>query len=371
MKKILLSSVVCASMMLAADSQFEITPMIGGVYTEGNLDLERNYGDAGIALGWNQEDSFIDQVELGFLRSLGQVNYVDSNDNKTGAKTNVTRLFANLIKDFPLTSNLSLYGLVGLGGELFDNESAKNNDGYFANYGAGLKYAFAESMALKFDLRHAISLSNDGNGTNGNNLLYTLGLAIPFGAKAVSSPKPVQILEVVETVVDSDGDGVADVNDSCPDTVPGAIVNAQGCELDDDNDGVVNRLDQCPNTMAGAEVDTIGCMTLVDLQINFKTNSSVIDNSYGSRVAQFAEVMNNNPKLNATIKGYTDSVGAAKYNQKLSERRANSTVSALKALNVDSSRLSAIGYGEQDPIATNKTKEGRAANRRVIAVINK
>ena len=81
--------------------------------------------------------------------------------------------------------------------------------------------------------------------------------------------------------------------------------------------------------------------------------------------------MNANPKLKANIEAHTDSVGSDKYNQKLSERRANSAVNALKELNVDPSRIKAVGYGETKPAASNATAEGRAENRRVEAVMSK
>ncbi len=81
--------------------------------------------------------------------------------------------------------------------------------------------------------------------------------------------------------------------------------------------------------------------------------------------------MKSNTKLKATIEAHTDSVGSHSYNQKLSERRAASTVQVLKSLDVDTSRLKAVGYGETRPITTNNTLEGKAQNRRVHAVIDK
>ncbi len=123
--------------------------------------------------------------------------------------------------------------------------------------------------------------------------------------------------------------------------------------------------------MAKAKVDSVGCMTLVNLNINFDTNSSVIKDSYNSRIVEFANMMKANPKLKATIGAHTDSVGSDAYNQKLSERRAASTVEALKALKVDASKITAVGYGETKPVATNATAEGKAQNRRVEAVMAK
>ena len=339
MKKILLSTVACATMMLAANSdyKYEITPTFGGVYTEGNLGLDRNYANGGLSLGFNQFDSFIDQVELGFLRSIEDVNYEGSNSD-----TGVTRVFTNFIKEYDLTSDVSLYTLVGAGVEIFDNEANGNEDGLFGNYGAGIKYKIADQFALKFDVRHLIEADHGDN-----NLLYNIGFAVPFGEVAKAAPVVEKAAPVVEKV---------------------APVEAP---KDSDGDGVIDSLDECPNTMAKAKVDSVGCMTLVNLNINFDTNSSVIKDSYNSRIVEFANMMKANPKLKATIGAHTDSVGSDAYNQKLSERRAASTVEALKALKVDPSKITAVGYGETKPVATNATVEGKAQNRRVEAVMNK
>ena len=368
MKKILLSSVVCASMMFAAnDYNYEITPMIGGAYTEGNLGLERDYVNGGLSIGFNQNNSMFDQVELGFFRTVEDVDYVNAAGNSINRDTGVTRVFTNLVKEYAVSDNTSLYALVGAGVEFFDDAANNNNNenGVFGNYGAGIKYQIAEQFALKADVRHLIE-ADSGDNT----LLYNLGFAIPFGKVAKMAPV-VAAPVVVPAPMDSDNDGVINANDMCPNTVAGAVVNDKGCELDDDNDGVVNRLDQCPNTLAGAEVDTVGCMTLVNLNINFDTNSAVVKKAYYERVVNFANAMKNNTKLNATIEAHTDSIGTAAYNQKLSQKRAASTVEVLKSLDIDASRLNAVGYGETKPAASNMNKEGRAQNRRVTAVISK
>ena len=338
MKRVLLSTIACASLALAANSdyKYEITPLIGGVHTEGNLDLDRNYANAGLSLGFNQFDSFIDQVELGFLRSIEDVGYTGTNND-----TGVTRIFTNLIKEYPLTADASLYTLVGAGVEVFDDEAKGNEDGLFGNYGAGIKYKVAEQLSLKFDVRHVIEADHGDN-----NLLYTLGFAVPFGEVAKAAP-------VVEKP--------APVETPAPVAAP----------KDTDGDGVIDNLDECPDTMKGAKVDTVGCMTLINLNINFDTDKSVIKDSYNSRIAEFAKMMKANPKLKASIEAHTDSVGSNAYNQKLSERRAASTVKALTDLGVDSTKIKAVGFGETRPVASNETVEGRAENRRVEAVMVK
>ena len=340
MKKILLSTVACATMMLAANSdyKYEITPTLGGVYSEGNTGTDRGYANAGLNLGINLFDSMIDQVEIGFTNTLDQVDY------ETGTSTNITRVFTNLIKEYPLTDNTSFYGLVGAGYEVFSNDDdLSNENSFFGNYGAGIKYKISEQIALKFDARHMIE-TNHGD----NSLSYNVGLAVPFGKVAKAAPVAV---ETAAPVV----------------TKPAPVAAPK----DSDGDGVIDSLDECPNTMAKAKVDSVGCMTLVNLNINFDTASAVIKNNYNTRIVEFANMMNANPKLKATIGAHTDSVGSDAYNQKLSEKRAASTVNALKALKVDASRIKAVGYGESKPMTTNATVEGKAENRRVEAVMTK
>lgn len=336
MKKIILSSLVCASMMLATDEyKYEVTPMIGGAYTEGNLGLEKNYVNAGLALGFNQTDSVIDQVEFAVFKTIKDVDLING-----FADTRITRVFVNFVKDYPLTANTSLYALAGAGFEFFEDAiSGKHyENGLVGNYGVGAKYKFAEDLSLKLDLRHLIE-TDSGDNT----LLYNLGITIPFG-KTVKTPPtvtaPIVTAPIITTIKDSD------------------------------NDGVIDSKDNCPNTIAGAEVDNVGCMTILDLKINFESDSAVIKDSYNSRIINFANVMKNNTKLKATIEAHTDSTGSKKYNQELSEKRAQSTIEALKKLNIAPSRLSAIGYGETQAISTNTTKEGRAENRRVNGLIN-
>lgn len=81
------------------------------------------------------------------------------------------------------------------------------------------------------------------------------------------------------------------------------------------------------------------------------------------------QVMNDNPTTRVSVEGHTDSVGSDVYNQGLSERRARSVFDYLTSKGIDSSRLTTVGYGEDRPIASNDTEEGRAENRRVDLVV--
>jgi len=106
----------------------------------------------------------------------------------------------------------------------------------------------------------------------------------------------------------------------------------------------------------------------IALYINFDTGKSVIKTESKPIIEQIIVMMMNDTNLNVTIEGHTDNVGNAKSNKLLSEARANSVVSALVKEGVDRKRLSAVGFGQDKPVADNKTFKGREQNRRVELV---
>jgi outer membrane protein OmpA-like peptidoglycan-associated protein len=104
--------------------------------------------------------------------------------------------------------------------------------------------------------------------------------------------------------------------------------------------------------------------------ITFATARSDINPSFAGTLSQLAQTLNGNTQQSITVRGYTDNVGNASYNQQLSQDRANSVANYLIRNGVSSSRLQAVGYGMNDPIASNATEQGRSQNRRVELSIN-
>ncbi|MGB5555886.1 MAG: OmpA family protein, partial [Flavobacteriaceae bacterium] len=171
---------------------------------------------------------------------------------------------------------------------------------------------------------------------------------------------------------DADGDGVADKDDECPNEA-GPAEN-KGCPwADADGDGVLDKDDKCPE-VAGT-VANQGCPEVtaeVQKQLNdyartilFDTGKSTLKPASTSVFVDIIRILAEYPTAKFTVEGHTDSQGSAKTNQALSEARALSVKEFLVAEGIDAFRLSAVGYGEDRPMADNKTSKGRAENRRV------
>ena len=106
----------------------------------------------------------------------------------------------------------------------------------------------------------------------------------------------------------------------------------------------------------------------VALYINFDTGKAELKQDGVATVKEIATLLKSNPALKLSVEGHTDNVGDAAANKKLSEARAKSVTSAIVAGGVDAARLSALGFGQEKPVADNRTEEGRAKNRRVELV---
>ncbi|TRX35246.1 OmpA family protein, partial [Flavobacterium restrictum] len=171
---------------------------------------------------------------------------------------------------------------------------------------------------------------------------------------------------------DTDGDGLADKDDKCP-TVAGPIAN-QGCPiLDADKDGVPDTEDECP-TVAGpasnkgcpeATPEALESLKVEARSIYFDSGKSTLKGGETpARLDAMKEILKNYPNAKFSIEGHTDSTGSTKMNQKLSEDRAATVKNALVERGIKADNLNVVGYGESKPMETNKTKSGKAKNRR-------
>ncbi|MCU0661939.1 MAG: OmpA family protein, partial [Myxococcota bacterium] len=182
---------------------------------------------------------------------------------------------------------------------------------------------------------------------------------------------------------DNDGDGILDKKDACPDEAEDfdGFQDKDGCpDEDNDQDGIPDVDDRCPTEkeVLNDFEDEDGCPDKgeelarlekaeikITQKIHFKYDSDELTGGSHRTLNVIATVLRKNPKMKIRIEGHTDSKGRSRYNLGLSQRRVDSVKTYLVNKNVEPGRLRAKGYGESKPIETNKTREGRAANRRV------
>lgn len=343
------------------------------------------------ALGWTLPlDSTRYRLDLegsGFGSYLGRRGLA-SQDYHTGLGVDLRLRSAR-------DATVSPYLLIGSG---LVYEDRSNNEDWFGygNIGGGVRIATPlQNIALRLEARYVL-VGNDedvtGSSTLGDTRLAA-GIEIPLSTAPI--------------LRDSDGDGVVDGADRCPDTAPGTMVDGRGCPPppDTDGDGVNDDLDACPNTPAGAVVDSKGCVppkpeapkdsdsdgvnddkdvcpntprglrvdatgcaiqqVIVLPDVTFEFNSSQLTAMARNTLVSVAQGLAGQTNIELAIGGHTDSRGADAYNLKLSRERAESVRTFLISQGVSAQRLTATGYGEARPIASNETEEGRAQNRRV------
>jgi len=146
---------------------------------------------------------------------------------------------------------------------------------------------------------------------------------------------------------------------------PAVVAVAAPKVSDDDQDGIENTLDQCPQTPKGYKVDPKGCPRNVTLHINFPFASNELPAASAREIEILTTFLQENPASRIFIIGHTDSIGIDERNQPRSEARAAALGEKLISNGIDKNRIKTSGQGAKNPIASNKTDDGRAQNRRI------
>jgi outer membrane protein OmpA-like peptidoglycan-associated protein len=187
-----------------------------------------------------------------------------------------------------------------------------------------------------------------------------------------------------DAIGDRDGDGYLDHLDLCPDQPEDfdGFEDEDGCpDVDNDGDGILDVFDKCPNepeTFNGFE-DEDGCpdeaprrvqveraRIIIIEQIFFDLDRATIKAESYALLDELVRTFEEHPDiLRVRVEGHTDSTGPVRYNERLSQARAESVVAALVARGVAPERMEAVGYGPHRPIASNSSPDGMALNRRV------
>lgn len=287
-----------------------------------------------------------------------------------------------------LNTRVRPFVLGGLG--LAEDDILGNNDAHLgldAGFGAlvPLGLPFARGLSLRADARYQLQFNKEhypGEDTV-SDIRFFVGAQLPLtwyfeprgGKQKTRADCELAVVDPTtgrtDCVADSDRDGVIDGRDKCPGTRRGARVNANGCVAsgpDSDRDGVPDNFDRCPATVVGAAVDGNGCpvrQVVVLNGVNFNTGSATLTDSAKRALDAVVETLRSQRASLIEIAGHTDSRGDAQTNLTLSRKRAESVRDYLVSRGITASRLTARGYGEYEPIASNDTAGGREENRRV------
>jgi len=393
LNRIALAVLLAAPMAMSAHAGlYSVTPLVGY--------HSPDKGDAGAYVGLAAGVKLVSSV-------AAELEY--------GKASDATLLNANLLISPQSWSNgtLSPYVLAGFGQQDLDymmgTKKVSTTDTVM-NLGGGVFYALNDALSLRGELR---AIHNSDKSLQ--DYLVLTGLQYSFGSQpaseVVTAPVYVAPVEPVNVVpADTDGDGVVDANDRCPNTPSGWEVGTDGCPLDSDRDRVPNSIDECPNTPNGMQVgangcpldedkdgvtdakdkcpgtainvivDSNGCAKTVtkeikeaikeEINIVFDSGKAIIKPEFKGEVAKIADLAKANGNAFITIEGHTDSSGNPAKNKTLSQERATAVMNMLIAeYGIPAARVTAIGYGSSKPVADNKTAEGKAKNRRVIAVL--
>lgn len=377
--KLGLVAVLVAVVWLAGTAQagiregaFSLSPMVGYYGFEGDQNVDDGVV-GGLAFGYNISKRWAAELE---------VRYVDADIQQKGlddVDLEVWSAGMNALYHFNPDGNFVPYVSAGFGIMYFDGDDFDVDSDYMMNWGVGAKYFVGDDTALRADLRHVVDFHSDrewdrisGDDID-HNYMATVGLFFQFGGPPLTPPAP----------ADSDGDGIPDLRDKCPDTPPGVMVDAVGCppmeqapppppkkvDGDDDGDGVLNSRDKCPGTEKGVMVDEDGCPLKFTIQIEFDFDKSEVRPEYRDELRKAAAFMNKYPQTQFLLAGHTDSMGTDEYNMGLSKRRAAAVKKYLvENFGIAAHLMTPRGYGERQPVATNDTEEGRQQNRRVEVI---
>ena len=286
--------------------------------------------------------------------------------------------------------------------------------------GVGIQFNFADEVFVHLNSNYRVPVSQKANYS----FMHSIGISVPIVDRKVVAPPPPPPPPVP---ADKDGDGIIDAIDACPDVAGVAAFNGcpdtdkdgiqdkddkcpaefgmakyAGCPIPDtDKDGMNDENDKCPTVFGLARYDgcpipdtdgdgvndeedkckdvagvaaNAGCpeikqeviqkVAYAAKNIFFNTGSSQLLKKSFKPLDEVVTIMNENPTLLLDVEGHTDDTGTPEKNQTLSESRAASVKTYLVSKGINASRLISTGYGQDRPVADNKTAAGRTQNRR-------
>ncbi|HET6806736.1 MAG TPA: OmpA family protein [Frateuria sp.] len=329
------------------DGRWYIAPTVGGYYNDTDRNTNSRQFYYGLGFGrfispGASIDLFIDRTKRDRDAAVGGGSWANTNYGVAA------RFYGGDWKTW------RPYLLAGLMGSYHQNR-VDNGWSPAAELGVGVSKSVTDSSDIRIETGYRYDWDDKSQPTQSDYGDWFLGFSVVsrFGEPAAApqpaaAPPPPPVNDC--STQDSDNDGVNDCEDKCPATAAGTIVGPDGCpqKVVIDLRGVNFKFDR----PSKGETD-------ISKALAEPTSDSL------AVLDQAVDTLQRYPQVHVTVAGYTDSVGTDAYNQALSERRAKIVYDYLTAHGIDASRLDGpIGHGENDPIDTNDTNEGRARNRR-------
>ncbi len=344
-----LVTALCMAGMAQAEQRegaFSLSPMVGYHVFEGDQHTEDNVA-YGLSLGYNVSKRWAAELEARYTPTETEFQSEDIDAWSVGI---------NALYHFNPDGLLVPYISAGFGIMFFDNDGYDDDGDYMMNWGIGTKYFVSDDTALRLDLRHVLDLHSDRPWDHGggdeldNNFIATAGLYWQFGGPALPPPPP----------LDSDGDGIPDLRDKCPDTPLGVMVDAVGCPP-------VSKPKPVPPPPPVVIQPAPAPVTkeVITFNLLFGFDKHNITDEMIPVLEQAKIILDEDPDASFMVMGHTCSIGTDAYNQGLSERRAASVESWLVSNGIAATRLNSTGYGESQPKYDNSNEESRKLNRRV------
>ena len=373
MKRTLLATIIAATSTAAyAESPYYVT--FGGAHTDHEVtdeyfdDYIKHSYDLELSGGYMVNDKTA--IELSIVQP--SPDQIDGRADVEQARLSGLFFFGDdMVKPY-LSAGLG-YGKVSLNG--YEEENA------LASVGAGLQFDVTERFFARTEYRYDDMVNEEIEHNN-----YVLEAGLRFGDKSVSSASSSAKNNMTDDVeaakkaaADEQKKAEAMAAEEARKKAEAAKAEAAAAKaklaatIDSDTDGVVDVKDKCAGTPKGTTVDADGCPDFKgSLQgVYFETSSAKLTENSEAILDEAAAELKRYPNLAVEVQAYTDSRGSDALNLKISEDRAKSVRTYLINKGVSADKLTAKGYGEANPIATNDTAEGRAKNRRVELSVKK
>ncbi|CAA0120853.1 Outer membrane porin F [BD1-7 clade bacterium] len=284
---------------------------------------------------------------------------------------------ASFLGYWPMNHNdWALYARIGIAGieQEGQNLPIKKSVHTRASGGIGVRWNFNPNWFTRFEID---TYGSDHQGAF-LSLAYHFGNGTAKKAAVQAQPTVTEVAEpqqqqVSDAAEKTSNDMNKEINKELDKTAAAAtaattaavVVTAE--TMDTDGDGIVDAKDNCGKTPAGITVDETGCASFQGSfeGVQFESGSSTLKPSSYEELDEIAAALNLYPNVKLAVAAHSDASGAADANLNLSQKRAESVVAYLQGKGVESERMEAKGFGEEQPIASNDNAEGRAKNRRV------